>query len=69
MVLDPHKVLGKIVKVINPESCIGCMECELHCPDFAISVADRRQFKFASLTKDSKQRALQIKENNFMIVE
>ena len=55
MCLDEHKVLGKMVKVINPESCIGCGECELHCPDFAIAVADRTEFKFAKLTDEARQ--------------
>lgn len=22
-----------------PQDCIGCMECELHCPDLAIEIA------------------------------
>ncbi len=26
------------VTVIRPDSCIGCLLCELLCPDFAISV-------------------------------
>ena len=25
----------------NPDACIGCRFCELHCPDFAISIQDR----------------------------
>lgn len=66
MRLDETKVLGKMVSVINPESCIGCCECELHCPDFAISVADRKEFKFAKLTQESKERSVAIKENGYM---
>ncbi len=23
------------------DDCIGCLVCELHCPDFAISITDR----------------------------
>lgn len=68
MQLDEHKVLGKIVKVIHPESCIGCMDCELHCPDFAIAVADKKEFKFAKLTEVSKQRAEAIRANGFMVL-
>ncbi len=26
----------------RPEDCIRCHQCELRCPDFAISVADER---------------------------
>ncbi|MDA3966587.1 MULTISPECIES: 4Fe-4S dicluster domain-containing protein [Helicobacter] len=66
MKFDEHKVLGKMAKVINPESCIGCQDCELHCPDFAIAVADRKEYKFAKLTDESKQRAQAIKENGYM---
>lgn len=69
MQLDAHKVLGKIVKVMYPQSCIGCMECELHCPDFAITVADRKQFKFAKTDKAAQERAEKIKANRFMAIE
>ena len=31
---------GKPV-VDQPDNCIGCLFCELHCPDFAISIKDR----------------------------
>ncbi len=68
MRLDEHKVLGKIVEIIHPESCIGCQECELHCPDFAISVADRKEFKFAKITDEAKQRAEAIKANHYMAI-
>lgn len=57
-----------MVEVLHPESCIGCQECELHCPDFAIAVADRKEFKFAKLTDEAKQRAEAIKANGYMVV-
>jgi 2-oxoglutarate ferredoxin oxidoreductase subunit delta len=25
----------------NPDACTGCMFCEFHCPDFAITILDR----------------------------
>lgn len=31
---------GKAV-VKNPDACIGCRFCEIHCPDFAITITDR----------------------------
>ena len=68
MRLDEHRVLGKMVEVLHPESCIGCQECELHCPDFAIAVADRKEFKFAKLTDEAKQRAEALKANGYMVV-
>lgn len=69
MRIDAHKVLGKIVEVMYPDSCIGCYECELHCPDFAIFVADRKTFKFAKSTREAKERAEKIKQNKFMSIE
>jgi 2-oxoglutarate ferredoxin oxidoreductase subunit delta len=38
----PTKVLdmkGLVVSVVNREACIACMQCELRCPDFAITVS------------------------------
>lgn len=68
MKVDPTTINGKIVSVEYPDSCIGCNECELHCPDFAIHVANRKEFKFAKLTKEAKDRALKIKENKYMLI-
>ena len=31
---------GKPV-VVRPDDCIGCRFCELHCPDFAITIEER----------------------------
>ena len=60
---DPKSTLGAIAVVINADSCIGCGECELCCPDFAVCVADRKEFKFAKLTEASKAAAAAIKQN------
>lgn len=57
--------LGATIEVVAPESCIGCKDCELHCPDFAIYVAERGEVKFAKLTDESKARAEAIKQNRF----
>ena len=65
MVPAPSSILGSIIEVSNPEACIGCKDCELHCPDFAIYVADRSEFKFAKLTEQAQQRAQAIKNNKF----
>ncbi|WP_156792284.1 4Fe-4S dicluster domain-containing protein [Desulfotalea psychrophila] len=29
-------------RVENPDACIGCRICEIHCPDFAITVKKRK---------------------------
>jgi len=64
---DAGSVLGAMISVIAPESCIGCNECELTCPDFAIYVADRKEFKFAKLTDTSKERREAIINNKYRI--
>jgi 2-oxoglutarate ferredoxin oxidoreductase subunit delta len=44
------------------------MDCELSCPDFAIYVADKKEFKFAKLTEDAKLRGEAIKKNNYRVL-
>ncbi|MDD3467241.1 MAG: 4Fe-4S binding protein [Campylobacterales bacterium] len=66
MRLEPTSTLGAMIEIVAPESCIGCNDCELSCPDFAICVADKSEFKFAKLTEDARTRADAIKNNKFM---
>jgi 2-oxoglutarate ferredoxin oxidoreductase subunit delta len=66
MVPSDKTILGATISVEHPEACIGCSDCELHCPDVAIFVAERKEFKFAKLTDEAKQRAQAIKDNNFI---
>jgi len=63
---DSSSTLGAIIDIIVPEACIGCNDCETHCPDFAIYVADKRGdgIKFAKITPEAEERALAIKNNN-----
>lgn len=70
MVYDKTSTLGAMVKIVAPESCIGCNDCELNCPDFAIYVADKKadNVKFAKLTDEAKARAEAIKSNNYMMI-
>jgi len=63
---EPTSVLGAMISVEAPELCIGCNDCELDCPDFAIYVADRSEFKFAKLTDAARERAEAIKKNKYM---
>ncbi len=63
---DKTSTLGAMVHVDYPDSCIGCSDCELHCPDFAIYVADKSEFKFAKLSDEAKNRQAQIKANHYM---
>jgi 2-oxoglutarate ferredoxin oxidoreductase subunit delta len=63
---DHTSTLGAMISIDHPEACIGCQECELSCPDFAIYVADRKEYKFAKLTDDSKERQAAIIANNYM---
>jgi len=65
MVPEPTSTLGAMISVQNPESCIGCNDCELTCPDFAIYVADKKEFKFAKLTDEAKDRAEAITKNKY----
>ncbi|DAB32289.1 MAG: 2-oxoglutarate ferredoxin oxidoreductase subunit delta [Sulfurospirillum sp.] len=65
MVPAPNSTLGSMIEVIEPDSCIGCRDCELHCPDFAIYVAERGEFKFAKLSEGAQKRAEDIKNNHF----
>lgn len=69
MVYEPTSTLGAMISVQHPESCIGCMECELACPDFAIYVAEKGEFKFAKLTDEAKQRQAAVIANNYMSLE
>lgn len=46
MAFCPKKIIvpdgsGKPV-VKEPDQCIGCRFCEMHCPDFTITVSERR---------------------------
>ena len=65
MVAAPDSILGSMIEVVESDSCIGCKDCELHCPDFAIYVADRKEFKFAKITDEAKERAEAVKNNHF----
>ncbi len=65
---EPSSTLGSMVEIIAPEDCIGCNDCELNCPDFAIYVAEKDEYKFAKLSKEAKQRAQAIKDNNYRIL-
>lgn len=65
---EPTSTLGAMVTIIEPNSCIGCNDCELNCPDFAIYVADKSEYKFAKLTDEAKARAAAIIENNYRIL-
>jgi 2-oxoglutarate ferredoxin oxidoreductase subunit delta len=46
MAFCPQKILkpGKNGKpeVTDSDKCVGCRFCEIHCPDFAITVSDRK---------------------------
>lgn len=64
---EATSVLGAMISVVTPEACIGCNECELSCPDFAIYVADRKEFKFAKLTDTSKARQEAIANNGYRL--
>ena len=63
------KACDRCVSVIHPEACIGCNDCELSCPDFAIFVADKKEYKFSKLSDEAKQRQERIIKNNYKILD
>jgi 2-oxoglutarate ferredoxin oxidoreductase subunit delta len=67
MKADASSTLGAMIEIVAPESCIGCNECELSCPDFAIYVAEKKEYKFAKLTDASKARREAIINNRFRL--
>ncbi len=71
MKAEPASTLGAMIEIIAIDSCIGCNDCELNCPDFAIYVADKKadNIKFAKLTDEAKARAAAIVENNYRLPE
>ena len=74
MVYEDSSTLGAMISIDHPESCIGCNDCELSCPDFAIFVADRKDLKeaglsFAKLTDESKARQEAIVANKYMSLQ
>ncbi|MCB4754723.1 MAG: 4Fe-4S binding protein [Sulfurovum sp.] len=64
---EATSVLGAMISVIASEACIGCNECELCCPDFAIYVAEKKEYKFAKLTDSSKVRQEAIRNNGYRL--
>ncbi len=46
MAFCPQKIIkadktGK-PEILTADKCVGCRFCEIHCPDFAITVSDRK---------------------------
>jgi 2-oxoglutarate ferredoxin oxidoreductase subunit delta len=66
MRLEPTSTLGAMIEIVASDSCIGCNDCELNCPDFAIFVSDKSEFKFAKLSDQAKERQVAIKNNKYM---
>jgi len=64
---EATSTLGAMISIVAPDACIGCNECELMCPDFAIYVADKKEFKFAKLVDSSKERQEAIKNNGYRL--
>lgn len=67
MKADAGSILGAMIEIIAEDACIGCNECELSCPDFAIYVSEKSEFKFAKLTDSAKARQEAIMNNNFRL--
>ena len=71
---DKKSTLGAMISIDNPDSCIGCNDCELNCPDFAIYVASKDEMKsagikFAKLTDEAKERQEKIVANKYMSLD
>lgn len=64
---DPTSTLGANIEIVAIDACIGCNECELSCPDFAIYVAEKKEFKFAKLTDSAKARQEAINANGYRL--
>ncbi len=52
MAFCPQKIIkadknGK-PEIVNTDKCVGCRFCEIHCPDFAITVSERQTKKGAN---------------------
>lgn len=69
MRLEPTSTLGAMIEIVAAEACIGCNDCELNCPDFAIYVADKSEYKFAKLTDEAKERKEAVIKNNYRELE
>ncbi|MFA6761031.1 MAG: 4Fe-4S binding protein [Sulfuricurvum sp.] len=66
MKYDSSSTLGAMISVEYPDACIGCMDCELSCPDFAIYVAGKGEYKFAKVTDEARERQVAVIANNYM---
>ncbi len=68
---EPTSILGAMITIVAAEDCIGCNDCELNCPDFAIYVADKKadNYKFAKLSDQAKARSAAIIANNYILPE
>jgi 2-oxoglutarate ferredoxin oxidoreductase subunit delta len=64
---DAGSTLGANIEIVAMDACIGCNECELSCPDFAIYVATKQEFKFAKLTDSAKARQEAINANGYRL--
>ncbi len=46
MAFCPQEIIGTDSKgrpvIEDADRCVGCRFCEIHCPDFAITVSDRK---------------------------
>ncbi len=67
MKADASTTLGAMIEIVALDACIGCNECELSCPDFAIYVAEKKEYKFAKLTDSSKARQEAIMNNGYRL--